>query len=145
MYRPGTGMVARPLRRIASGGEVSRVMLACKVVLGEADGVDTLVFDEVDAGVGGSVARSLALVLRDLARTHQVIVVTHLAQVAVQGERHYLVQKHASGSGAPETTLAEISGEGRVAEIARMLSGDTSDISLEHARRLLAEAQAACA
>ena len=145
MYRPGTGMVARPLRRIASGGEVSRVMLACKVVLGEADGVDTLVFDEVDAGVGGSTARSLALVLRDLARTHQVIVVTHLAQVAVQGERHYLVQKHASGSGAPETTLTEISGEGRVAEIARMLSGDTSDISLEHARRLLAEAQAASA
>ena len=145
MYRPSTGMVARPLRRIASGGEVSRVMLACKVVLGEADGVDTLVFDEVDAGVGGSTARSLALVLRDLARTHQVIVVTHLAQVAVQGERHYLVQKHASGSGAPETTLTEISGEGRVAEIARMLSGDTSDISLEHARRLLAEAQAASA
>ena len=145
MYRPGAGMVARPLRRIASGGEVSRVMLACKVVLGEADGVDTLVFDEVDAGVGGSTARALALVLRDLARTHQVIVVTHLAQVAVQGERHYLVQKRSSGSGAPETTLTEISGEGRVAEIARMLSGDTSDISLEHARRLLAEARADCA
>ena len=141
MYRPGTGLTARPLRRIASGGEVSRVMLACKVVLGEADGVDTLVFDEVDAGVGGSTARSLAAVLADLAKTHQVIVVTHLAQVAVRGERHYLVSK-GEVSGVPETSLTEIDGKGRVAEIARMLSGDTSEISLEHARELLGEGAA---
>lgn len=140
MYRPGAGLTARPLRRIASGGEVSRVMLACKVVLGEADGVDTLVFDEVDAGVGGSTARALAAVLADLAKTHQVIVVTHLAQVAVQGERHYLVAKHAGEGDVPETQLREISGDGRVAEIARMLSGDTSELSLEHARAMLAEA-----
>ena len=140
MYRPGAGLTARPLRRIASGGEVSRVMLACKVVLGEADGVDTLVFDEVDAGVGGSTARALAAVLADLAKTHQVIVVTHLAQVAVQGERHYLVAKHAGTGDVPETQLAEISGDARVAEIARMLSGDTSELSLEHAQALLAEA-----
>lgn len=140
MYRPGTGLTARPLRRIASGGEVSRVMLACKVVLGEADGVDTLVFDEVDAGVGGSTARALAAVLADLAKTHQIIVVTHLAQVAVQGERHYLVAKHAGTGDVPETQLAEISGDARVAEIARMLSGDTSELSLEHAQALLAEA-----
>ena len=140
MYRPGAGLTARPLRRIASGGEVSRVMLACKVVLGDADGVDTLVFDEVDAGVGGSTARSLAAVLADLAKTHQVIVVTHLAQVAVMGQCHYLVSKAAGADGRPETTLREISGEERVAEIARMLSGDASEISLAHARELLAEA-----
>lgn len=140
MYRPGAGLTARPLRRIASGGEVSRVMLACKVVLGQADGVDTLVFDEVDAGVGGSTARSLAAVLADLAKTHQVIVVTHLAQVAVMGQCHYLVAKVTGDDGRPETTLREISGEERVAEIARMLSGDASDISLAHARELLAEA-----
>lgn len=141
MYRPGAGLTPRPLRRIASGGEVSRVMLACKVVLGDADGVDTLVFDEVDAGVGGSTARALAAVLADLAKTHQVIVVTHLAQVAVRGQRHYLVSKRAGSGKVPETSLTEISGEDRVAEIARMLSGDTSEISLEHARELLAEAQ----
>ena len=140
MYRPGEGLTARPLRRIASGGEVSRVMLACKVVLGNADGVDTLVFDEVDAGVGGSTARSLAAVLADLARTHQVIVVTHLAQVAVRGQRHYLVSKSEGASGVPETTLTELSGDARVVEVSRMLSGDTSDISLEHARELLEEA-----
>ena len=140
MYRPGAGLTARPLRRIASGGEVSRVMLACKVVLGQADGVDTLVFDEVDAGVGGSTARSLAAVLVDLAKTHQVIVVTHLAQVAVMGQCHYLVSKAAGADGRPETSLTLIEGEDRVAEIARMLSGDTSKISLEHARELLAQA-----
>ena len=86
-------MQARPLARIASGGEVSRVMLAVKVVLGAVDDVDTLVFDEVDAGVGGSTAVALADVLADLARTHQVIVVTHLAQVAVRGQAHYVVRR----------------------------------------------------
>ena len=140
LYRPGAGMTARPLRRIASGGEVSRVMLACKVVLGEADGTETLVFDEVDAGVGGATAVALAQVLADLARTHQVIVVTHLAQVAVMGSCHYLVSK--SAGDVPETTLVQISGDQRVAEIARMLSGDTSETSLAHAREMLAAAQA---
>ena len=91
MYRPGTDLAARPLRRIASGGEISRVMLACKVVLGEADDVDTLVFDEVDAGVGGATANALGAVLADLAQSHQVIVVTHLAQVAVMADCHYVV------------------------------------------------------
>lgn len=138
MYRPGADLTARPLRRIASGGEISRVMLAIKVVMGEADGIDTLVFDEVDAGVGGATARALAAVLADLAKTHQVIVVTHLAQVAVLGERHYVVRK--SGGATPETELAPVEGDERVAEIARMLAGDTSQISLDHARALLAEA-----
>lgn len=139
LYRPAAGLTARPLRRIASGGEVSRVMLACKVVLGEADGTETLVFDEVDAGVGGATAVALAQVLARLARTHQVIVVTHLPQVAVMGQRHYLVQK--SGGELPETSLVEIEGERRVAEIARMLSGDTGDTSMAHAREMLAAAR----
>ena len=135
LYRGGAGLTARPLRRIASGGELSRVMLACKVVLGEADGVDTLVFDEVDAGVGGAVARSLAAVLADLARTHQVIVVTHVAQVAVLAERHYVVRK-VEGD-VPETVLAPVEGEERVHEVARMLSGDATETSLAHAREML--------
>lgn len=139
MYRSGAGLSARPLRRIASGGEVSRVMLACKVVLGETDGASTLVFDEVDAGVGGSTARALAAVLADLAQTHQVIVVTHLAQVAVRAHCHYLVAKVEGDDKIPATTLTEITGEQRVAEIARMLSGDAREISLAHARELLAE------
>lgn len=139
LYRPGAGLTARPLRRIASGGEVSRVMLACKVALGEADGCDTLVFDEVDTGVGGATAVALAGVLADLARSHQVIVVTHLAQVAVLAQRHYLVSK--SAGDVPQTSIAQIEGEDRVAEVARMLSGDASELSLAHAREMLMAAR----
>lgn len=137
LFRPGAGMRARPLARIASGGEVSRVMLAIKVVLGQADSVDTLVFDEVDAGVGGSTAVALADVLVDLARTHQVIVVTHLAQVAVRGNAHYTVNKVAGADGKPQTNLQQLSAEQRPAEIARMLSGDATQASLAHAREML--------
>ena len=140
LFRPGAGMQARPLARIASGGEVSRVMLAVKVVLGEADEVDTLVFDEVDAGVGGSTAVALADVLADLARTHQVIVVTHLAQVAVRGEVHYVVRKTAGERAMPETDLRRLPDGERPAEIARMLSGDATKTSLAHAREMLERA-----
>lgn len=137
LFRPGAGMQARPLARIASGGEVSRVMLAIKVVLGETDSVGTLVFDEVDAGVGGSTAVALADVLADLARTHQVIVVTHLAQVAVRGQAHYVVRK--TGDAMPETDLRALEADERPAEIARMLSGDVTETSLAHAREMLAQ------
>lgn len=142
LYRPAAGLSARPLRRIASGGEVSRVMLACKVVLGESDSTETLVFDEVDAGVGGATAVALASVLARLATTHQVIVVTHLAQVAVRGARHYLVRKESTeGEDVPQTTIVPIEGEDRVVEVARMLSGDTSELSLAHARDMLASVE----
>ncbi len=139
LYRSGAGLTPRPLRRIASGGELSRVMLACSVVFGEADGVSTMVFDEIDAGVGGATARSLASVLADLSRTHQVIVVTHTAQIAVAASRHYLVTKK-SDTEIPCTSIVPIEGDSRVAEIARMLSGDTEQVSIDHARALLDEA-----
>lgn len=141
LFRPGVGMQARPLARIASGGEISRVMLAVKVVLGQVDDVDTLVFDEVDAGVGGSTANALADVLADLAETHQVIVVTHLAQVAVRGRTHYVVRKTEGADGMPETDLRKLADDERPAEIARMLSGDATETSLAHAREMLAAAQ----
>lgn len=134
-FRPGAAMRERPLARIASGGEVSRVMLAIHVVLGERDETSTLVFDEVDAGVGGATAVSLAAVLSDLAATHQVIVVTHLPQVAVAADVHYVVEK-VQGD-VPETRLRSVTGEERAREIARMLSGSVSDASLAHARDLL--------
>ncbi len=141
LYRPGAGLAPRPFAKIASGGEVSRVMLSIKVALGSHDDVDTLIFDEIDTGVGGSTARAVAAVLSDLARTHQVVVVTHLAQLAVCAERHYVVSKAASeADGRPETRLVAVEGEERVREIARMLSGDDDPSSLEHARTLLREA-----
>lgn len=138
LYRPGEGMQPRPLTRIASGGEVSRVMLAVKVVLGSRDDVATLVFDEVDAGVGGAVALALAEVIAELAQTHQVIVVTHLAQVAVRGDAHFVVRRERKEAG-PETVLVSVEGAAREAEIARMLSGGVTETSLAHARELLGE------
>ncbi|MEG1623751.1 MAG: DNA repair protein RecN [Raoultibacter sp.] len=138
MFRAGAGMQVRPLARIASGGEVSRVMLAIKVVLGQTDEVATLVFDEVDAGVGGATAVALAEVLADLASTHQLIVVTHLAQVAVAADAHYRVEKQETAEGIPQTRLQKLVGDSRVAEVARMLSGDTSPVSLRHAENMLA-------
>ncbi|NPD31691.1 DNA repair protein RecN [Eggerthellaceae bacterium zg-997] len=140
LYRPAAGMQARPLARIASGGEMSRVMLSVKVALGGGDAVDTLVFDEVDAGVGGAVAVALADVLADLARTHQVIVVTHLAQVAVRGQRHYRVARCDGPAGA-ETQLQVLDADQRVVEVARMLSGDATEASLAHAREMLQAAK----
>ena len=135
MFKPGAGMAARPLSRIASGGEVSRVMLALKVVLGAADCAETLIFDEIDAGVGGATAKALADVLAELAEQRQVIVVTHLASVAARAQTHFLVEK--SADEMPKTSIRELTREERVAEIARMLSGDTSETSLAHARELL--------
>lgn len=137
LFAAGEGLRAQRLGKIASGGEMSRVMLALKVALGECDQVDTLVFDEIDAGVGGSTARALGAVLQDLARTHQVIVVTHLPQVAVCGDAHYKVSK--SDDALPQTSLTPIAGEARVAEIARMLAGEVTDTSLAHAAELLGE------
>ncbi len=137
-FRPAQGMQPRPLARIASGGEISRVMLAIHVVLGDADNVSTLVFDEVDAGVGGNVAHALADVLSDVAKTHQVIVVTHLAQVAACGDVHYVVEK--SLDDIPETNLYKVDGLERIGEIARMLSGSITETSLAHAAELLEEA-----
>lgn len=116
------------------------------MALGGHDDVETLVFDEIDTGVGGSTARAVAAVLADLARTHQVIVVTHLAQIAVFAQRHYVVSKGLSPvDGRNETRLVAVEGEQRVREVSRMLSGDVDDASLEHARRLLAQASAEAA
>ena len=139
MFRPGSEMAARPLARIASGGEVSRVMLALRVVLGQTDTAETLVFDEVDAGVGGATAVALAEVLADLAKTRQVLVVTHLPQVAVRAQRHYVVAK--SSGALPETTISLVDGSDRVNEIARMLAGDATAAACAHASELLAQAQ----
>ncbi|MCL4079132.1 DNA repair protein RecN [Coriobacteriia bacterium Es71-Z0120] len=130
----------RPLAKIASGGEMSRVMLALKSVLGAADRTPVLVFDEVDAGIGGATALAVGRRLKALAASHQVLVVTHLAQVAAYADRHVVVEKRHGGDGRAVTSATEVDGEARVAEIARMLSGATSAVSLEHAKELLASA-----
>jgi DNA repair protein RecN (Recombination protein N) len=143
LVSPNPGFEPMPLARIASGGELSRVMLALKAVLAEVDRVPVLIFDEIDAGVGGMVAGAVAAKLAEVATRHQVFVVTHLAQVAARGEQHMLVEKEATG-GVTAADVRPLTGEARVEEIARMLGGDPDSAkSRAHARELLAAATSA--
>lgn len=131
------GHDARPLARTASGGELSRVMLALKSILARLDQVPTLVFDEVDAGIGGTVALRVGDSLRRLAEHHQVLVITHLAQVAARAHHHVVVAKGAKG-GVSTADISVVQRDDRVAEVARMLGGDpSSKVSRAHARELL--------
>ena len=135
MFCPEPRSQPRPLARIASGGELSRVMLALKAELLTDEGL-TLVFDEVDAGIGGQAARAVADYLRRLANIHQVIVVTHLAQIAALADRQYVVEKQV-GNDTQQTKIQEVTGEQRVIELARMLSGSSDAAAIAHARELL--------
>jgi len=131
------GFEPRPLARIASGGELSRIMLALKTILARLDAVPTLVFDEIDAGIGGRVATQVGAKLRAVAEHHQVFAITHLPQIAARAHHHLLVEKSADGAVAT-AQVRELDGEARVRELARMLGGDPeSETSLEHARELL--------
>jgi DNA repair protein RecN (Recombination protein N) len=138
LIAPNPGETARPLSQIASGGELSRVLLAIKSVLAAVDRVPTLVFDEIDAGIGGVVAHHVARQLRKVAEHHQVVVVTHLAQIAAAADRHLLVEKSPAG-GRTVTTVRAVAGEERVREVSRLLGGDPErDVSRHHAEELLA-------
>ena len=138
LLAPHPGADPRPIAKSASGGELSRVMLALEVVLAGADPVPTFVFDEVDAGVGGAAAIEIGRRLAQLARTSQVIVVTHLAQVAAFATNHLRVLKDTAG-GFTESSCVRLDGDDRLAEMARLLSGlSDSDSALEHAAELLA-------
>ncbi|MBA8824275.1 DNA repair protein RecN (Recombination protein N) [Saccharopolyspora lacisalsi] len=136
-----SGAPALPVHKGASGGELSRVMLALEVVLAGADTVPTLVFDEVDAGVGGRAAVEVGRRLARLARTHQVIVVTHLPQVAAYADRHLVVDKGSGEGGLTRSDVRAVADEQRVTELARMLAGlDSTETGKAHAEELLATA-----
>jgi DNA repair protein RecN (Recombination protein N) len=137
------GHEARPLARVASGGELSRVMLALKTILARLDHVPTLVFDEVDAGIGGRVGLQVGDTMRRVAAHHQVLAITHLPQIAARAHHHIVVTKGARG-GVTTADTRVAAGDERVTEIARMLGGDPeSDVSRAHARELLESATAA--
>ena len=136
-----SGAPQLPLHKGASGGELSRVMLGLEVVLADADTVPTLVFDEVDAGVGGRAAVEIGRRLARLAQTHQVIVVTHLAQVAAYADRHLVVDKGDSQAGLTRSDVRTVADDERVAELARMLAGlDSTETGRAHAEELLSKA-----
>jgi DNA repair protein RecN (Recombination protein N) len=140
LIAPNPGVPPGPLREIASGGELSRVMLAIMSVASAPAQDATLVFDEVDAGVGGQTARAVGARLRDLAARRQVLCITHLPQIASLAQRHFSIEKEQSGEVA-RAQVAQLDGDAVVEELCRMLGADTSDTGARrHAEELLAAA-----
>lgn len=132
-----TGSTPRPVNKVASGGELSRIALAIAVTTSQLGTAQTLIFDEVDSGVGGAVAETVGRLMKKLGIDRQVLAVTHLPQVAACADHHLVVSKHAKHK-ATISTVAEVQGESRMAEIARMLGGERmSDTTLAHAKEML--------
>lgn len=136
-FAPNVGEAMRPLRKIASSGEISRVMLAIKAVLSEHDRIPVLVFDEVDANVGGEMGVAIGEKLAGVAKHRQVLCITHLPQVAVYGATHWVVEKQVE-DGRTHSRIRAVSGRAREEEVARMLGGrSTTDVTFRHAREML--------
>lgn len=134
------GEQPRPLAKIASGGELSRIMLALKNVIAQKDAIGTLIFDEIDTGVSGRAAQKIGLKLKNIARFRQVLCVTHLAQIAVMADNHILIEKNVAGN-RTVTTVRPLAQEERKHEIARIMGGDSiTPLLLENAQQLLDEA-----
>jgi DNA repair protein RecN (Recombination protein N) len=135
LFSPNPGEPLRPLRAIASSGEISRVMLALKSALADQDDIPVLVFDEIDANIGGEIAAKVALKMRELGQSRQVLCITHLPQVAAAALRHFVVTKEITDE-RTRTLIVEARGKSREEEIARMLGGKSKS-ALGHARTLL--------
>ena len=137
MIAPNVGESLKPLASIASGGELSRVVLALKAILAETDAVGTIIFDEVDAGIGGAVADVVGKKLSALSKKHQLICITHLPQIARFGDHHYYIEKLVK-KGRTTTAIRPMDQKERIKEIARMLGGEiVTRTALEHARALM--------
>ena len=137
MISPNPGEPLKPLSKIASGGEISRVMLALKTALADADKIDTLIFDEIDVGIGGETAVAVGEHIHKLSLGRQILCITHLASIACQADNHIRIEKSSDGE-TTRTSAREISGDARAEEISRMLSGGGGGaVSLSHARELL--------
>ena len=136
LFSANPGEALKPISKVASGGELSRIMLAIKSVLREADDIPVLIFDEVDAGIGGKTAENVARKLKDLSGKRQVICITHLPQIASLADSHLLIEKRETKTGV-NVIIKELKGEERRLEIARMLSGSITEASLRHADELI--------
>ena len=132
-----SGSTPKPLAKVASGGELARISLAISVITSKASFTPTLIFDEVDSGIGGAVAQTVGELLKQLGGSHQILCVTHLAQVAAQGDHHFKVTKQ-SLDGKTQSDVKNLNRHERIEEIARMLGGTSiTDTSRRHARELL--------
>jgi len=137
------GEPLKPLSKVASGGEISRIMLAFKKVLASADGIPTMVFDEIDTGVSGRIGTAVAVKMREIAAEHQVLCVTHLAQIAAHAHAQYFIHKETVGERTISSAI-RLDEAARCAEIARIMGGDPEDaVALQHAAQLLAAANEA--
>ena len=136
MFSANLGELVKPLKDVASGGEMSRFMLAVKNITARIEGIGTLVFDEVDTGVSGHIALVLAEKLGKVSQMAQVICVTHLAQISSYGKTHFFIEKHEE-NGKTITEVMNLSGEARAKEIARLISGNITESSLKHANEML--------
>ncbi len=134
------GEPLKPLAKIASGGEMSRVMLAIKTILAEVDSIPTLIFDEIDTGISGKAAQRVGEKLALISRKHQVLCVTHQAQIACRADCNYLIEK-VSGGGSTRTMVKKLDTEGRIKEIARLIGGETTETSLKYAAELIKSAR----
>lgn len=135
------GEPLKPMASVASGGELSRIMLALKAISMEADGVDSMVFDEIDTGVSGRMAQTVGEKMCAIARDHQVLCVTHLPQIAALGDAHFVVEKHTDGT-TTETVVRQLDSEGRIHELSRLVGGAEDSISsLSHAKHMLEDAE----
>jgi DNA repair protein RecN (Recombination protein N) len=139
MFTANPGEELRPLNKVASGGELSRVMLAIRAVAAERAGASTIIFDEVDVGVGGRVAHAVGKRLAAIAKGRQVICVTHLPQIAARADHQYFIEKR-FGEDTTRVNIKKLEAESRVEELARMLGGGKppTETTLQHARELLA-------
>jgi DNA repair protein RecN (Recombination protein N) len=132
------GSTPRPLAKVASGGELARISLAIAVIAATATPVATLIFDEVDAGIGGAVAETVGRLLKQLGQQRQVLCVTHLPQVAARGDQHFVVSK-ATVDGRPVSRIERLERKARIEELARMLGGvEITETTRKHAREMLA-------
>lgn len=135
------GEPLKPMASVASGGELSRIMLALKTISMEADVVDSMVFDEIDTGVSGRMAQTVGEKMCAIARDHQVLCVTHLPQIAALGDAHFVVEKHTDGT-TTETLVRQLDSEGRIHELSRLVGGaEDSASSLSHAKHMLEDAE----
>ena len=136
LFSANAGESVHPLRKIASSGELSRLMLALKTVLADADSIPVVVFDEIDVNIGGETANRVGEELHHLGRNRQILCISHLAQVAARADRHFRVEKHTE-EGRTFSECRELDAEGRVREIGRMLGGGESAVT--HARAILSK------
>jgi DNA repair protein RecN (Recombination protein N) len=137
LIRTNKGEPLKPLAKIASGGELSRIMLAFKTVIGEYDGIPTMIFDEIDSGISGETASIVGKALARLGEDHQIIAITHLPQIAACADHNYRIEK-SNDDHATYTTITHLSEKEKVAEIARLLAGiNISDITIQSAREMI--------